>query len=578
MNIKGYVFSMALEKSGVYWLGGSNMLSRYDADRQQWTEYSVVNKKLEARGLFDLTLDNRGTLWIATFTAGLTYLDTRRDTVRIVAAPELREPVYAVTQMDSDHLLIGSLRNLYVMDLKAWYAHRKVVLKGFNHRNGFMGLEPGQQGFYKDSKGQIWLTGSSALSVIDPKKLDLSTDSPTHTYFTKLNERKLPFTQLAKDSVFALPYGVGDVRVVFEAVGENQPFHSQYSYFVEGITKDWTPWQEQPIAILTHLASGIYTIRVKSRTGDTESKSEVSALRFTVRVWPWQSPYFLYYVSLLLVAVAAAVGYGYWTNRKKQQQIEAAKQQAEIQATEVANAAHLEAKKAAEKVAKQEQMVQILEAQTAQAQMNPHFIFNVLNTLNGLVYRQETALAYGSITKLGHLMRSYLSASVSLDGSTESLERGMITLEEEIKLLQMYVDFEQLQYRDRFAFSIEVAPELSPDFYRIPPLMIQPFVENAIKHGVLGDTTQKGNVWLRFWLDTDEVVVCEIEDDGIGREAAKMRKAGAIQTYRSEGLNLVKRRVEILNQLGFQIDITTTDRPERGTLVVIRMNNSINDD
>lgn len=566
MNIKSYVFSMALERSGVYWFGGGRMLTRYDAARKQWTEYSLLNKKLNAIGVVDLEFDNRGTLWLATYTKGLTYLDARRDTVHNVEAPELREPVSSLMQLDQDHLLIGSLRNLYVMDLKAWYANKKVVLKCFNHHNGFVGIEPGQNGLYKDSRGQVWVMAGAALSVIDPKKIDL-TPGQLRTYATKLNRQRLPFAQLAKDSIFTLPFGTGDVRVTFESVGEDKSFQSQYSYFVDGLTDSWTPWQEEPVATLTHLASGTYIIRIKSRTGGTEANnSQEAVMRFAVRVWPWQSPYFPYYASALLMLVVGYSVYYRWQNNRERQQAETERQQAQRQA-----------EKAEAEILQQTQAIKVLEVQTAQAQMNPHFIFNVLGTLQSLVYHNETAKANENIVKFGNLMRSYLSASLSLDGTRESLERGMITLEQEIKLLQMYIDFEQLQYRDRFEANIHVSPNLSPDFYRILPLLIQPFVENAIKHGVLPNLAQKGKVWVRFWLEEDETLACQIEDNGIGREASSKLKEEAIQTHRSEGTNLVRKRAELLRQLNYFIDIQTTDRPEGGTSVLVKINDRYND-
>ncbi len=566
LNIKSYVLSMALEQSGIYWFGGGKMLTRYDAVRKEWTEYSLLNQKLNARRVVDLEFDSRGTLWIATYTPGLTYLDARRDTVRNVEAPELREPVSSVIQLDNDHLLIGSQRNLYVMDLKAWYAHKKVVLKCFNHHNGFMGIEPGQNGLYKDSRGHIWVMASAALSVIDPKKIDL-TPGQLRTYATKLNRKRLPFAQFAKDSVFALPFGTGDARLEFESVGEDKSFQSQYSYFVEGLTDGWTPWQEEPVATLTHLASGTYTIHIKSRTGGTEANnSQEAVIRFKVWVWPWQSPYFPYYASVLLMLVVGYSVYFRWQNHRERQQAEAERQQVQRQA-----------EKAEAEILQQTQAIKVLEVQTAQAQMNPHFIFNVLGTLQSLVYHNETAKANENIIKFGNLMRSYLSASLSLDGTRESLERGMITLEQEIKLLQMYIDFEQLQYRDRFEAGIHISPDLSPDFYRILPLLIQPFVENAIKHGVLPNLSQKGKVEVRFWLEEDETLVCQIEDNGIGREASGKLKEEAIQTHRSEGTNLVRKRAELLKQLNYFIDIQTTDRPEGGTSVLVKINDRYND-
>ena len=452
------------------------------------------------------------------------------------------------------------------MDLKAWYANKKVVLKCFNHHNGFVGIEPRQNGLYKDSRGQVWVMAGAALSVIDPKKIDL-TPGQLRTYATKLNRQRLPFAQLAKDSIFTLPFGTGDVRVTFESVGEDKSFQSQYSYYVEGITDGWKPWQEEPVATLTHLASGTYTIRIKSRTGGTEANnSQEAVMRFAVLVWPWQSPYFPYYASALLMLVVGYSVYYRWQNNRERQQAEAERQQAQRQA-----------EKAEAEILQQTQAIKVLEVQTAQAQMNPHFIFNVLGTLQSLVYHNETAKANENIVKFGNLMRSYLSASLSLDGTRESLERGMITLEQEIKLLQMYIDFEQLQYRDRFEAGIDVSPDLSPDFYRILPLLIQPFVENAIKHGVLPNLAQKGNVWVRFWLEEDETLVCQIEDNGIGREASSKLKEEAIQTHRSEGTNLVRKRAELLRQLNYFIDIQTTDRPEGGTSVLVKINDRYND-
>lgn len=297
-------------------------------------------------------------------------------------------------------------------------------------------------------------------------------------------------------------------------------------------------------------------VRVKARTGSSEAKSEEATIQIKVSVYPWQSPYFPYYASGLLLAVLVATGYLFWQSQLRQQEVR--KQQKRLKDQE-------------NKAERQEQLVKTLQVQTAQAQMNPHFTFNILNTLQALIFRQETEKANENIVNLSKLMRSYLNASLSSDGTAASLEQGLITLDHEIELLRMYLGFEEVAYRDRFEVNISIHPELSPDFYRIPPLLIQPFVENAIKHGVLPNENQFGHIWVRFWLDTDETLVCEVEDDGIGREQSRLRKENAIQTYTSEGTNLVKQRVELLNQLGYQIHIETLDREGGGTKVTIRM-------
>lgn len=555
VNLSLYVLCSILEKPGVYWFGNSKSIIRYDYNRKQLKEYSAQKGNWNGRSCMAMYFDNRGTLWIGSGRTGLYSFDAKTDSFISIPNSFLNEVTKSITQLDADHLLIGGNKDLYVMDLKEWYASKKVVLKCFNHNNGFIGLELNQNSFFKDSKGRVWIPSGSVLSVVDPKKLDLS-PGQVSTYFTRLNGERLGFTQAQRDSVHALPHGMGDVRLEFESVGDDKPFNSQYNYYIEGITTDWTAWQQEPVITLSHLASGIYTVRVKARTGSTEAKSNEAVLRFKVSVYPWQSPYFPYYASGLLLAVLAGAGYLYWQSQLRQREVR--KQQKQLKEQETT-------------AERQEQMVKTLQVQTAQAQMNPHFTFNVLNTLQALIFRQETEKANENIVNLSKLMRSYLNASISSDGTAASLEKGLITLDQEIELLRMYLGFEEVAYRDRFKVDLNINPDLKLDFYRIPPLLIQPFVENAIKRGVLPNENQFGNVWVRFWLDTDETLVCEVEDDGIGREQSRIRKENAIQAYTSEGTNLVKKRVDLLNQLGYQIHIETLDREGGGTHVIIRM-------
>ncbi len=556
MNINLYILSMALEKPGVYWLGGCNMISCYDDNTKKWTEYGRDNQKHRGNCVGDMAFDKRGTLWLATMRGGLMYLDSRRDSTRTLLSvvPELEENGYilSVKLLDEEHLLIGALHNFYIMDLKAWYARRKVVLKSYNHHNGFMGIEPGQNGIYKDSQGRVWITSGSVLSVLDPQKLNLKPQL-SQTYITKLNQTPLPFVQFARDSVFQLPFGTNTFRVDFEAVGGDKPFRSQYSYLVEGYSKQWSAWQESPFVILDNLPSGSYRMLVKSRMGSSKGNdSPVAAIRFSVHIWLWHSPYFPFYAAGVLVFLVGVAG-GYFLRQQKRLLREQRRSMEQEQ-----------------KNAQQNYALKVLELQTAQAQMNPHFASNALTTLQSMVYQNELEKVADNIGNFGVLMRSYMNASLTLDGSRESLEKGMITLEQEIELLQMYVDFELLQYQGRFTFSIEISPETDPSYFRIPPLLMQPFVENAIKHGVLPNEGKKGMVAVRFhWDEAQEVLICTVEDDGVGIKASEANKAVRLHGHQSEGTNLVHKRAQILNQLGYQVDIHTADRAGGGTVVTL---------
>ncbi|TDB69163.1 histidine kinase [Arundinibacter roseus] len=555
MNVEGYVLSMALEKPGVYWFGGCNMISRYDDNIKQWKEYSAENQKYTGSCTGAMSFDTHGTLWLATIRGGLMYLDSRRDSTRTLPSgvPELEGNTFinSVALLDDDHLLIGAMYNLYVLDLKAWYESRKVVLKSYNHRNGFMGIETGQNGIYKDSQGKMWVTSGTVLSVIDPKKLNLKPQL-SQTYITKLNRQPVPFVQFARDSVFQLPFGTNTFRVDFESVGGDKPFRSQYSYYVEGHSEQWSAWQKEPFVTLSNLPSGTYKLLVKSRMGSSDgSDSPAAALRFGVKVWPWKSPYVPYYAAGLMLLLGSVAG---WYLLRQQKQLLQEQQRSMEQE---------------QKNTQQTYDLKLLELQTAQAQINPHFIYNVLNTMKNLVYEGKIRLMIDSIVNLGDLMRSYLSASMSLDGTRQSLAESLITLEQEIKLLKMYIEFEQLVYPNRFHVLFEVSEELPVDYIQVPPMIIQPFVENAINKGLF-PLTGNGTLTVRFWQETDETLVCQVEDDGIGREASRQMQATVLQAHRSAGTKLVEARAEACRSLGYLIDVQIADNVPHGTIITIK--------
>ena len=219
LNVRRYVFSAAIEKAGIYWLGGSNII-RYDADHRQCKEYSQKKGNWNGLNCIAMKFDNRGTLWIGSASVGLCFLDRKTDSFVQFPNPILNEMVNSILQLDPDHLLIGGAKDIYILDLKTWYAHKKVILKCYNHHNGFIGLEPAQNAFFKDSQGRIWMPSRTVLSVIDSKRLDLSVGK-INTYFTYLNRERIPFAKLPATYIHALPHGTGDIRLEFESVGED---------------------------------------------------------------------------------------------------------------------------------------------------------------------------------------------------------------------------------------------------------------------------------------------------------------------------------------------------------------------
>ncbi len=145
-------------------------------------------------------------------------------------------------------------------------------------------------------------------------------------------------------------------------------------------------------------------------------------------------------------------------------------------------------------------------------QMNPHFIFNTLNSIQYYMYQHDKLATNTYLTKFSSLMRKVLDNS----------NHTSIPLRDELDALTLYLDLECLRFKDKFSYEINVDEEIDPLFYKVPTMLIQPYVENSICHGLM-PREDKGIVKIDMKLDKDHII-CTIEDNGIGREAAQERK------------------------------------------------------
>ncbi|MBK9013026.1 MAG: histidine kinase [Saprospiraceae bacterium] len=178
--------------------------------------------------------------------------------------------------------------------------------------------------------------------------------------------------------------------------------------------------------------------------------------------------------------------------------------------------------------------------------MNPHFIFNALNSVNNFIANQDEKAANKYLAEFSRLMRKVLDHS----------QKDFIPFEEEMELNELYLRLEHFRFRDQFEFTYENevhAPDLE-----VPPMLIQPFIENAVWHG-LRYKEGKGHLAVRVGQDATHVTVT-IEDDGIGRERSKAIKTESQRRQKSAGLDNVAKRMALINELyGKQYEITVSD-------------------
>jgi tetratricopeptide (TPR) repeat protein len=185
-----------------------------------------------------------------------------------------------------------------------------------------------------------------------------------------------------------------------------------------------------------------------------------------------------------------------------------------------------------------QQRAKELEIQALRSQMNPHFIFNCLNAINRFILSHETEAASDYLTKFSRLMRMIMNHS----------RYAMISLAEELEVLQLYLDMEKLRFRDAFGYSIVMDDELDAGDIHIPPLLLQPFVENAIWHGLM-HKQERGMLTVTLHAE-DDMLTCIIEDNGIGRTKAGMLKSKSAQKHKSMGLQITAERLTLLTGAG----------------------------
>jgi hypothetical protein len=176
-----------------------------------------------------------------------------------------------------------------------------------------------------------------------------------------------------------------------------------------------------------------------------------------------------------------------------------------------------------------------LEMQALRAQMNPHFIFNCLSSINRFIFKNETRAASDYLTRFSRLIRMVLMHS----------QKKLIPLEDELEMLRLYLDMERLRFKDAFGYTIATTNAIESTAVFIPPLLLQPFCENAIWHGLMH---KEGPGHLNISIsEENKTLHCIIADDGVGREKAAALKSKSAEKEKSLGLQITTKRLALLN-------------------------------
>lgn len=268
---------------------------------------------------------------------------------------------------------------------------------------------------------------------------------------------------------------------------------------------NWTETKNRMLEF-SSLEPGKYTFQLSAKTKDS-NWSKPAIVFFELEKHFWQSFWFIAAVSVIVIlffyAVAVVV-----TRRQKNKE--------------------------------QEQLllknkILMLEQRALQAMMNPHFVFNVMNSIQHYINTKDTGSANKILTGFARLIRKNL----------EICTKSYISVEEEMEYLQLYLSLEKKRFGDKLNYSINIAPEIDREETMIPSMILQPYIENAIWHGIM-PKEEGGNIEIAIELATANQLLIQIKDDGIGINNSLAEKRGQ---HISKGMNLTKERVNLLNQV-----------------------------
>ncbi len=337
-----------------------------------------------------------------------------------------------------------------------------------------------------------------------------------------INSVSINGTDRVLEPSYELNYDENNISIDFSGI-DLSGFIPHFEYSINN--GSWLPTERIE---LSRLAPGSYNIRIRAINRDSTPSAREARIDFYIRTPFWKNSLFWLLATFLCFG---AIIYFLQKRSREKQRLALARSETERKLAQ-------------------------LEMQALMAQINPHFVFNCLNSIKGLVYDKAYKQADSYLDKFADLLRSTM----------DNAEASVITLEKEINYLDTYLQLEKLRFDNTFDYVINANAAIDARSCYVPAMLLQPYVENAIRHGVRYLDSRKGNITISAHT-TKDTLVFTIEDDGIGRAKAQALKSSRHMEYQSRGMLLSKRRAE-LYQIGQQV-IDKTDETGNGTGTII---------
>ena len=508
------------------WIGTNFGLYKYNSI-DSILPYSKHSKSIEGTSIEDLFYDKEtNNLIVATASKGLTILNNDSVIHSISQKDGLfNNTINSIEKLEANTYLIGSNKGLDLLDINT----NKVLVKNISSL-GFKNKMINDITFNNDT---IYLATNNELIYFNKQYLNNKTAKPK-CIINSIYTGNQPITN--KDEI---DYLNNDIQIKFTGISFIDRGNLTYYYKINDDNQNWSSTKETQINYES-LNPKTYTFSVYC-INNKGQKSDIETLTFRIFAPFWQKLWFR--IGLILVLSY----FIYYLIARRVKQINKRFESEKKNIQNERDKANLE-----------KQMVH-LEQKALRLQMNPHFIFNALNTIKGYYEEDNVIDASSYISKFSKLLRLLLE-------NTEQV----IPLALEIKMLKLYIELACIRYDNSFQYKIFVDSNLNTEEISIPTLLLQPMVENAIIHG-LAPKKEKGQLDISF-KKNNKMLVCTVQDNGIGINASEKKKKH--KTHLSKALDITKERLKLIeDQNNVKTSLKITDLEdigiETGTKVTI---------
>lgn len=464
--------------------------------------------------ILSITASSDGTLWIASYDdAGIIGIKGDRQVAAITAQQGLTSDIVRILLGRGNTLWVGTDKGLNRVRLDSIQMDHRIQpqyrVTQYTSRDGLA----------SDMINTVFVDGShvyvgtaAGLSFFDEKEIPNS--EPCRLYLLSLiNSGR---DRIADTGNLIIPYTDKHIRFGFAGISYRSAGDIVYRYRMLGLDSTWRETKQSALEY-PELPSGNYELQLVA-INKFGSQSRLLNLPVTVSIQFWKRPWFSVFIWLLSLGLLwLLIFYRIRLFRRRHREKE-----------------------------RLQQRMSELETIALKSQMNPHFIFNCLNSIQQFIFTGNISASNKYISGLARLIR------ITLNNSS----RSFVSISEEADYLGSYLTLEKMRFKEKIDYELIIDPSIDPTLVQIPPMLIQPHVENALQHGLREKADGKGFISIKITKETDRLVVT-IEDNGIGRKPTFI-----IQTapHSSKGMSLTQDRISILNKLyGETAAIAITD-------------------